>query len=685
MSLRKKLLLVGLIILILPLAGWEIVRETERFLRIGQEQSAQSATTSIAAALGVLRDWSVESDGLYVRTIQTPITLDGYPVEWNVEQAMNMGGASVLAVRDARYLYLLILVNDDHIVYSARPGDTDADHIVIRTEALQAPVDVTTTAPGWISVVLPEGNLRGEWQESSTGYTVELRLPLAVVGERLGLAVNDVDRRGRTVMISGTGPADDPSATLPIVASDAAISEALAAMAPASARVWLVNAKGWVMARSDRRDPGPMIQSAAQNRARNMAQATTRDRWLRTMIYRNLLASPMDPGQRRDVDTIRLSGSEVDAALSGDNIVRWEASPEGDTVFTIAAGPVRVNGEIVGAVVLEQSGDALLVLANAAVMRLLGLTLAAMAIAGFVLFSYATVLVFRIRRLHQAVVGAVTEDGHPAAGFPSSSSRDELGSLHRAFGSMLDRLRQYTGYLETLTQKLAHELRTPLAVVRTSLDNLEAGRLDAEQQGYAQRAREGTERLGRMIQSMTEASRLEQIIEQATPETFSLRAVVEGCLQGYRDVYPDRAFEARLTDSPCEMKGVPELLAQMLDKLVDNAVDFSPHGGWIRITLTQARADRARDGPRDDDVYVLGVANEGPNLPAGIRANLFDSLVSLRGGKKAEEPHLGLGLYIVRLIAQGHGGSVSATDLVDGPTDGVEFQVRFRTTNGKRT
>lgn len=658
----------GLIILTLPLAGWEIVRETERFLRISQEQSVQSVTISIATALTALRDWSGDTDGLYARTVQAPITLDGYAVEWNVDQAMDLGNASLLAVTDARYVYLLVMVNDDRVVYSSQPGSTDADHIVLRTQAIDASIVVTTTAPGWIAVPLPgnRGNLRGEWQESAGGYTVELRIPLGTVGQGLGVAVTDVDRRGGAGVTSGTGPAGDPAAPIPILFPDAAMSEVLAGMAPGSARVWLINAQGWVMARAGRRDPGPAAMTTAQVAAR----VTTRDRWLRTMMYRNLLASPMDPGQQRDADTIRLSGSEVDTALSGDSTVRWEASPEGETMFTIAAAPVRVGENIVGAVVLEQSGDALLVLANAAVMRLLGLTLAAMAVAGFVLFSYASVLVFRIRRLHDAVASAVTEEGHPTEGFPLSRSRDELGTLHRAFAEMLERLRQYTSYLETLTQKLAHELRTPLAVVRSSLDNLEAGRLDVEQRGYAERAREGIDRLSSMLQAMTEASRLEQIIEQAQPERFSLRAVVDGCVRGYGDVHVHRVFETRLTDSECMMEGVPELVAQMLDKLVDNATDFSPTGGWIRIGLE-----------KESDGYLLKVANQGPGLPEGIRANLFDSLVSLRRKGKADEPHLGLGLYIVRLIAQGHGGSVSAADL----PDGAEFRVRFRTKDGKKT
>lgn len=655
MSLRAKLLLVGLIVLTLPVAGWQIVRETERFLRLSQERSVRSTVASIASAIAVSHEWSGESQGVYVRSLTQPVLLDGYSGEWSdwFDQAQALGdSASLLAAGDDRYLYLLIRVTDERVLYSAQPGSRDADHLLVHTgEEL---LEVTTTAPGWVAAPLRggRGTLRGEWQESPTGYTVELRLPVTTIGAQLGVAVVDVDRRGEPAAKAGTGPGEDPAAPAPLVMPDPVASGMLAALTPPDARVWLVNDAAWVIGHADLRDPGPAAASNA------------RDRWLRTLIYRNLLASPMSRGPRRGSDTIRLAGPEVESALAGDASLRWETSSDGETVSTIAAAPVRVDGAVAGAAVLEQPGDALLLLANEAVMNLLGLTLAAFVLTGIGLFSYATVLVLRIRRLHRAVAGAVSKQGHLAEEFPRSRSGDELGDLHRAFADMHQRLRQYTGYLETLTQKLAHELRTPLAVVRSSLDNLEEARLDSEQRGYARRAREGAERLSAMVQAMTEAGRLEQLIEDAEPERFSLRAVVEGCCRGYIDLYDQRRFEMDLPPSECMMRGVPELIAQMLDKLVDNAVDFSPDGGWVCIRLAA--------GPQE---YILGVSNQGPALPEGMGENLFDSLVSLRRGGKADRPHLGLGLYIVRMIAAGHGGGVTAHDLPGG--QGVEFRVRF--------
>jgi signal transduction histidine kinase len=157
---------------------------------------------------------------------------------------------------------------------------------------------------------------------------------------------------------------------------------------------------------------------------------------------------------------------------------------------------------------------------------------------------------------------------------------------------------------------------------------------------------------------MSEASRVEELMQHAEPEDFDLASVLRATVTAYRDVYPARQFEfiTALHDAP--MRGSPELLIQMLDKLVDNAVDFSAAGDAIRIGLAGA-AER----------LVISVSNPGSSLPERMRTQLFDSMVSVRSS--AGSRHLGLGLYIAKLIAEGHGGSISA-DNIDG---GVQFSV----------
>ena len=102
----------------------------------------------------------------------------------------------------------------------------------------------------------------------------------------------------------------------------------------------------------------------------------------------------------------------------------------------------------------------------------------------------------------------------------------------------------------------------------------------------------------------------------------------------------------------------------MLDKLAANAADFAAGEDPIEVTLERAGGDA-----------VLRFSNTGPLLPDDMKDRLFESMVSLRRERGAGEPHLGLGLFIVRQIAEFHGGKVHALNRADG--SGVVFELRF--------
>jgi signal transduction histidine kinase len=208
--------------------------------------------------------------------------------------------------------------------------------------------------------------------------------------------------------------------------------------------------------------------------------------------------------------------------------------------------------------------------------------------------------------------------------------------------------------------RLSHELRTPVAVVRSSLDNLRAAPLADEARVYVDRANEGVGRLARLIARLSEATRLERALENAEPERFDLRAVVAGCVEGYRTAYAPRPLTLEADGGPAWMEGVPDAIAQLLDKLVENANDFAPAGTAIRVAL------RLRDRRA-----ALSVENDGPNIPAEALPRLFASMTSLREARDDGSAHLGLGLYIVRLVAEHHGATVRVENL----DAGVRFSV----------
>src|SRR5205814_389453 len=113
----------------------------------------------------------------------------------------------------------------------------------------------------------------------------------------------------------------------------------------------------------------------------------------------------------------------------------------------------------------------------------------------------------------------------------------------RSFSSALARLAKYASYQENMASRLSHELRTPIAVVRSSLDNLKLSPLPDDARVYMERAQAGLERLSDILTRMTEATRLEQSLGDDERRRFDVAVVVAGCVEGYRLAYPDRAFE----------------------------------------------------------------------------------------------------------------------------------------------
>ena len=382
-----------------------------------------------------------------------------------------------------------------------------------------------------------------------------------------------------------------------------------------------------------------------------------------------LIPRPREDFEDAIADDALANGREIAGALQGRPGFRLRNTPDGKAVVVSAAHPIWNGDEVAGAVVVEESTNPILSVRSRALERLLALTLAAFAVAAAVLIGFATRLSSRIRRLRDEAETAIDGRGRLAHLVTAQNAGDEIGDLSRSFSAMLAKLAQHHAYLESMASRLSHELRTPIAVVRSSLENLRLAPADAGV--YIERAEEGLARLATILTRMSEASRLEQGLASLERERYQLAAVVSGCVEGYRLAYPDRPFELALPREAAWVRGSPDLAAQLLDKLVANAVDFSRgRPGPVRIRLALDGAGHA----------LLAVANKGPLLPEAMRGKLFEAMFSARGEHAREggsaEPHLGLGLYVARLIAEFHGGTIAAENLASG--DGVAVTASFR-------
>lgn len=478
-------------------------------------------------------------------------------------------------------------------------------------------------------------------------------------------AAEEAERRRLLATFSSADPeaaADLGSAYLP----SEEVERTLAVVADSAARIWVVDSRSRVRGLSG------SLNTAATSRG--VASAQPEGNWgtklygavLRPLV-RVLSADPASKAGENPAEARRAVMSQVDRALVGEPNTHWRAGVAGSNTVLSVAQPIWQGDNIVGAVVLEESTASGQSLKTAALESLLATTLVVFGVGFVALLGFAWRLAYRVRRLQTEAERAIDVHGRIRGDIAGTGAGDEIGALSRTLNGTLQRLRRYNEYLERMAARLSHELRTPVAVVRSSLDNLRLGPLPAAERVYVDRADEGLRRLSALIARMSEATQLESMLQNAEIERFDLARVISGCVDGYRLAYPERAFACEGgTAAPVWIAGNADAIAQMLDKLVQNAVEFARADTSIRIVLGVSAG-----------MAQVAVENEGPPLPAGVSTHLFVSMVSARADTGAPSGHLGLGLYIVRLIAEFHGGMVKAENTRDGR--GVRFTVSLPT------
>ncbi|HEU5135228.1 MAG TPA: ATP-binding protein [Steroidobacteraceae bacterium] len=686
--LRTKLLLLALTTLALPWAGCQYAREMETVLRESEQQSLLAVTTTIAGSLKGKQELLFRDDSLpavssgNARDI-TPVVLSGAPLidgrtdEWdtdsrNLIRVAGPGGDSLqlLAATHERWLYLALLVRDNKVVHDASTlapleSATIGDRIWLAFDDRrggQQQLFFSGTGAGPVrgrrietreygrEEAVEEVRIEAVWKSSRDGYVLEMGIPLTLVGLHIGVAVDDRDRRGAARSSYGTLDVADLRATGRLIAASPNLTDHLRQFAQPGVELTVASSTGAILTRID---------------APALPGDYTRMRGFLPRMYRLFLDGDAIPRRISQAERQRAAEGLTQRVAKGKPETALFAGRYENSVIVAAAAPIySADGKYVfGVIQLAQTADRWLTLRDRALTRLLNLTLFVTLFAVVAAFWFAGRMTLRISRLGAASETALGREGSLSRVLPESDARDELGDLSRSFSSLLGRLDEYTGYLRTLAGKLAHEIRTPLTIIRSSLENLESEANSDNARVYISRAREGSERLGAILTAMGAATRVEEAIAHSDRQRFDLAALVREAAGAYGGAFPTRRFAAHVPDEAVEITGAPDLIIQMLDKLIDNAVDFSADGATISLVL---RADAGH--------AELSVANPGPLLPPETANRLFESLWQSRV-ESDKRPHFGLGLYIVRLIAEFHGGTARAENLPD--DSGAVFTVRL--------
>jgi dedicated sortase system histidine kinase len=600
LSIRKKMLLVSCVLLAIPWIAWRYAGELERILRETQERAVLNTARAIATALNdrpslfvpAAHESALEAPNAIVAyKLPRPIRLDGELDDWLVqgaelralgrehviEQAADAEVAPITLWHAAGVydndLYAAFEIIDEQLVYrdSAHARVDAADHVrvgILTPWGELRRYVVSTTAPGRVTAYRvptdaavparaePEPRIQGYWRETATGFNLELRLPRALIGPRLGFAFADVDdAQTRTIrsIVGSIGPEGRESLGTATVPPPEAV-QIVRSLARPGTRVWIIATDRRLVTRSGslRADPADAAPADA-----NPSGFFARIEALLRPLYRLLLPPAPTLAAEPEPYAPLYPGNEADSALAGQVVSGRRQLADTPIEVLASTHPVWADERVIGAVVVEETTEGVLAVRQRLVERLLSLALGAFLVVGAALFVFATRLVSRIRRLRDEAERAIDSAGRLRAVTASSAARDELGDLSRSFSSALDRLAQYTQYLESLATRLSHELRTPIAVVRSSFDNLKLQALPPDADVYVARAEQGLARLATIITRMTEATRLERMLRDTERERFDLRAVVSGCVEGYRAAYASRRFELVVPDAPVSAAASP--------------------------------------------------------------------------------------------------------------------------------
>ena len=502
-SIRFKLLLVSLTLAAIPWAGYQYIQETEAFLRQGQEKVLLGTAQAVATVLHNREDLFITGSSseqtLYIHPLHSAIQLDGYSDDWApylhnaryYRTNRESGFRNIIAQR-GRYLYTLFQVKDSHIVYLA-PGSKQRDkndRLLISLEQPDGKVahyQLATSAPGWIDAyrmadngdrTTKEPRIKGEWQETKNGYNIELRIPLRLIGKRLAFAIADVDDSDTRITQNITRTNSSKKLGL-LVTPSPMIEQIVSNLAHENARIWVLDTKHGVLAqKGSLKSPDAPIEGQ-QEKSHSLLHP----------LFRLVLPQPTEFFEDEFSGTSRLRGIEIESALNGTPKTRRRITPDQEAVILSAAWPIYSAQGILGAVLVEQSTNAIQSLQNSALERLFTITLIFFSGTSLVLLGFASILTTRIHKLRNNIEAAVTADGRIQGEVKTGSTQDEISDLSRSFSNVLTRLGEYNRYLEAMASRLAHELRTPLTIVKTSLDNLELEDDSAKRASYLQRAK----------------------------------------------------------------------------------------------------------------------------------------------------------------------------------------------------
>lgn len=356
-------------------------------------------------------------------------------------------------------------------------------------------------------------------------------------------------------------------------------------------------------------------------------------------------------------DPLEIIKMSFDPVLSGKSRIEQFASFSGQSEF-LAMTPIFRDGEVIGIVALRSATgemDALIKLERERVLQLL-------LIGTIVSIALSLVLASTISNplsdlATAAELGRDKNSNRISPGrirIPDLSARpDEIGRLSSALRGMVAALYERIETNEQFAADVAHEIKNPLASLRSAVGTLRVAKRDDQREKLLDVIDHDVRRLDRLVSDISNASRLDSELVKETQEEFDLMRLVEN-LTSYLGADAENKgvdFITDLPETPVLIHGLEARLAQVFVNLITNAISFCEEGDAIRVWIRT----------RENRVLVV-VEDTGPGIPEGALGKVFNRFYSERPANDFGN-NSGLGLAISKQIVEAHDGAIWAENI----------------------
>lgn len=705
--LGTKLALMGLALLVVPWFSYLQLVEMERLLIQGQSQAqlltAEGISTLFNGREDLFNDLPValeDFEPLYAQPLENTIRLDGSADDWGQtddRDYLQFGSSSgdqdadftLMLGERSDYLYAHMRVQDSRLVY--RDPDylrlDNADHIRLnfigadgrdgRMSLVFDPSDVVTGFSmdeqwRYAATGSADNRIQGVLRrvEGVNAVVVEFRIPLSLLGSRqyFGLTYVDVDDElQRDILrVTQTLPPEATQSFNLVVLRTPEVRNIVQGLGYSGAKIVVIDNQRRVRAEVGATRLAVVEDDSPTQMGSLTRQLTRVGDFIRTFFV-SLSGEPVKSngigGVVGEAEDESPSDRAIRLSLQGDPIALRNPLVSGEEII-LAAHPIVSSDQVIGTVIVEQNIDDILRFQRTALEQVLLLSLLSLFAIFLALIAFAGRLAWRIRNLRQEASAAIDVRGRLRRGglLNEMNAGDEIGDLARSVSNMLEKLKQHNSFLENMPRTLRHEINNPLNTLSTSLQNLADEHPGIDDSKYLESAKRGVNRIGSIVQNLADAANLEEALEAEELENIDLNELLASYVANCGSSHAGVSFQYKGSPAPVHALVSDFRIEQMLDKLIDNAVDFHRAGTPIRVQLECY-----------GDLLQIVVANRGAALSQERLRTIFDSMVSHRGPDN--RLHFGLGLHVVRIIAEHHGGTVSAVNLAD--ASGVAFVVRL--------